>query len=223
MMPAARWRTELNTLALMVPEAESSPDAPSRATAAPRAPSPPTAAPVHVRPLLPDDSIAELTALLHRAYRPQVEMGLRPLAGRQDEATTRARVQSGENFLAVAGPGALTPDGRAIERGRLLGTILFQEVESASFPPRFLKPGVGHFSLFAVDPEAQGMGVGRALLGRVEQRARELELRELALSMAEPDRGLFEFYQRRGYSLVEHWQWPYTNYRSLILSKLLMR
>jgi hypothetical protein len=37
--------------------------------------------------------------------------------------------------------------------------------------------------------------------------------------MAEPDAALMEFYFRRGYRLVGHHQWPYTNYRSAILSK----
>jgi hypothetical protein len=39
--------------------------------------------------------------------------------------------------------------------------------------------------------------------------------------MAEPDRELFDFYVKRGYRFVDHWQWPYTNYRSCILSKSL--
>ena len=39
--------------------------------------------------------------------------------------------------------------------------------------------------------------------------------------MAEPDTNLMQFYLRRGYRFIEHWQWPYTNYRSAILSKTL--
>ena len=44
---------------------------------------------IAVRRLSKSDSFDELTLLLHRAYRGQVEMGLRPLAGRQDAATQR--------------------------------------------------------------------------------------------------------------------------------------
>jgi hypothetical protein len=29
------------------------------------------------------------------------------------------------------------------------------------------------------------------------------------------------FYQKRGYRIIEYWQWPYTNYRSAIMSKAL--
>jgi GNAT superfamily N-acetyltransferase len=80
---------------------------------------------------------------------------------------------------------------------------------------------VDYFSQFAVDPDVQGAGIGGALLAKVEQRARECGAAELGLSMAEPDRDLFEYYLRRGYRLIEYWQWPYTNYRSAILSKSL--
>lgn len=42
-----------------------------------------------IRPLDPADSIAELTALLHRAYAPLLAQGLRYVATHQDETTTR--------------------------------------------------------------------------------------------------------------------------------------
>ncbi len=159
-----------------------------------------------IRTLAAEDSIADLTALLHRAYKPQVEMGLRPLAGRQSEEVTRARSSSGECFVAL-------------NRDRIVGTILFQETEDAKFPAFFLKPGVTHFSLLAVDPTAQGRGIGRLLIDTVARRALEVGAGELACSMAEPDTRLMEFYLRLGFRFVEHWQWPYTNYRSAILSR----
>ncbi|HBS28580.1 MAG TPA: GNAT family N-acetyltransferase [Phycisphaerales bacterium] len=165
-----------------------------------------------VRPLREGDSAEELTALLHRAYRPQVEMGLRPLAGRQTVEVTRERAASGECFVATLRDALGATDA-------LVGTILFQEIETARFPPFFLRQGVTHFSLFAVDPDHQGRGVGLALLGAVETRARALGANELACSMAEPDTALMAFYLKRGFRFVEHWQWPYTNYRSAILSK----
>jgi GNAT superfamily N-acetyltransferase len=184
-----------------------------------RADQPPaTASPVvTVRRLAPSDSIAELTTLLHRAYAKQVAMGLRPLAGRQDEAMTKKRVFNGECSVAVD---HVRDDGGR-PRQKLVGTILFHEVEESQGPTYFAKPEVASFSQFAVDPDYQGQGLGVLMLDTVERRARETGAVELACTMAEPDVALMEFYFRRGYRLVGHHQWPYTNYRSAILSKTL--
>jgi hypothetical protein len=40
--------------------------------------------------------------------------------------------------------------------------------------------------------------------------------------MAEPDHGLRDYYLKRGFRIVGTWQWPYTNYVSLIMSKRLV-
>ena len=169
-------------------------------------------APVVLRRLLPTDSMEELTDLLHRAYRPQVNMGLQPLAGRQSPEVTRQRTSRGECYVAVLG---------CAPAERLVGVILFHEQEDAKGPPWFRRPDVDSFSQFAVEPSLQGRGIGRMLLQQVELRALESGARELGLSMAEPDTALMKFYERLGYRFIEHWQWPYTNYRSAILSKSL--
>ena len=169
--------------------------------------------------------MAELTSLLHQAYAKQVAMGLAPLAGRQDDATTRQRVFSGECYVAVdhqSLPDEHCPTGEGLAvaaRQRLAGCILFHEVEDSKGPPWFEQKHVASFSQFAVDPGDQGSGVGGMLLDVCERRAREDGATELALSMAEPDQGLLRYYFRRGYRFIEHWKWPYTNYRSAILSK----
>jgi GNAT superfamily N-acetyltransferase len=167
---------------------------------------------IHIRLLSPRDPIPEITQLLHRAYAKQMEMGLQPLAGRQDDATTQKRVKSGECYLAVL-PGK--------PKQKIVGTILFHEVEDAKGPPWFQNSFVDSFSQFGVDPDLQGHGIGQLLLDKAEARATECGSTELALSMAEPDKGLMSFYLKRGYRFIEHWQWPYTNYRSCILSKAL--
>lgn len=178
---------------------------------------------ITVRRLAPSDSLAELTTLLHRAYAKQVAMGLRPLAGRQDVSVTEQRVFNGECWVAVdhnplpdpKDPGGVLP----VARQKLVGTILYHEVEEAEGPPWFHRPDVAWFSQFAVDPSYQGAGIGAMLLGTVERRAREDGAKELALSMAEPDVDLKNYYLKRGWRLIDHWQWPYTNYRSIVMSK----
>src|SRR6185436_13158342 len=93
-----------------------------------RAPSKPESGAITIRLLHARDSISEITGLLHRAYARQVAMGLQPLAGRQDDETTQKRVHAGECYLAVQ------KLGRA---QKIVGTILFHEVEDAKGPPWF--------------------------------------------------------------------------------------
>lgn len=176
----------------------------------------PAPARVLVRLLKPADSIPAITRLLHRAYAKQVAMGLKPLAGRQDDDVTTRRCASGECYLAVEPADALATDNP-------LGVIILNEHEPDEGPPWFVRPGVSSFSQLAVDPGAQGRGIGQALLAAVERRAADLGNAELALSMAEPDDDLRDFYRRRGYRIIATWKWPYTNYTSLIMSKTLPR
>lgn len=144
-------------------------------------------------------------------------MGLQPLAGRQTPDITLQRTGRGECYVAVLGAAAGDSPGES----RLVGTILFHEVEDVEGPPWFRRPDVDSFSQFAVEPSLQGRGIGRLLLNTVEARASACGAAELGLSMAEPDTALMKFYERLGYRFIEHWQWPYTNYRSAILSKAL--
>lgn len=181
-----------------------------------------------VRLLHPSDSLEDVTAMLHRAYAGQVAMGLAPLAGRQSVETTRQRCASGECYVAAmpaahADLAVLPPacDSRAAER--IVGVILFHEIEDAEGPAWFRRRDVDYFSQFGVEPAIQGHGIGTILLDTVERRAIDCGSIEIGLSMAEPDERLRAFYERRGYRFIEHWQWPYTNYRSVILSKPLAR
>lgn len=181
---------------------------------------------VLVRRMTPADSISDITRLLHRAYANQVAMGLSPLAGRQGDDITKKRCGSGECYLAILREtqlNALSKGPRSANRERIVGTILFHEIEDAQGPAWFRRTDVDYFSQFAVDPDTQGKGIGQRLLEVVETRARDCGAVEIGLSMAEPDRGLMNFYFKRGYRFIEHWQWPYTNYRSAILSKELPR
>lgn len=193
---------------------------------------------VLVRRLRPTDSITELTLLLHRAYAKQTAMGLHALASHQSPEVTRKRVSKGECFVAelVAAPAAgshhqsaaaseIPSNAAAVP---IVGTIMFQEPAwgggggaPESGPRWFRRPDVANFSQFAVEPSLQGQGIGLALLDRVEQRARELGMTELALSTAEPDTELVTFYRRRGFRDIERFDWGVTNYTSLIMSKTL--
>ncbi|MEZ6233753.1 MAG: GNAT family N-acetyltransferase, partial [Phycisphaerales bacterium] len=170
----------------------------------------------HIRAIRESDDPAQVTALLHRAYGAQVARGMKPLAGRQDVEVTRRRCASGVCLLAFEGLPDFAPPA---DPERLAGTILLQEKEPNEMPGLFGEADVAHFSQFAVDPEFQGHGVGEALLRSAEGFAIGRGFKRLALSMAEPDVDLRRYYERRGYWLHGTWQWPYTNYRSLLLCK----
>lgn len=161
---------------------------------------------VTVRGWTSGDDLAELTALLHRAYAPLAARGMRYLASHQDETTTRVRIAKGECFVAEA-------------RGRLVGTVTLRDARHTAGCPWYDRPDVASFGQFAVDPEHQGRGVGSALIEHVERRAGETGVAELALDTAETADDLIAFYTRRGYRFVGHVRWDAVNYRSVVMTK----
>lgn len=181
---------------------------------------------VRVRLLEPEDSLAHITGLLHRAYKQHADRGLKTLAAFQPEEVTRNRIADGECLVATY-------------LGRVVGTIMFKSPEqtrrawpgvpwfdpaagmgAASFQG---VPSVASFSQFAVEPEYQGKGIGAELLKHVEARSAAINAAELALSTPEPAEWLVALYQRWGYRVVEHWVWPGANYTSVIMSKPISR
>ena len=163
-----------------------------------------------LRRLDPGDSMADLTALLHRAYRPLAAAGLRFLASHQDESTTRDRCSEGECWVAVQG-------------SELIGTMTWRPGGTPTRCPWYGRRDVAIFGQFAVTPELQGQGIGSRLLDLVEERAREQGFAEIACDTSEKADALLSYYGRRGYRVVGSVQWEETNYRSVVLSKPLSR
>ena len=161
-----------------------------------------------IRPLLANDSLDEMTELLHRAYARLAAMNLRFMATHQGVDVTRSRVEQAECFVAL-------------NQGVLCGTILLRSVERTKGSPWYDRADVASFGQFGVEPDLQAKGLGRRLVDVVEERARELGVAELALDTAEPASHLIEWYARLGYRHVEYADWGHTNYRSVIMSKSL--
>jgi predicted N-acetyltransferase YhbS len=161
-----------------------------------------------VRRLTDTDSIPELTRLLHRSYGPLAAMGMRFLASHQSDAVTRKRAAGGDCFIAVID-------------GAIVGTIVFMPAARTDGTPWLDRPEVASLGQFAVEPELQRGGLGVRLMEQVEERAKESGAAEIALDTAEPARHLIEWYEKRGYRLIEYAQWDHTNYRSAIMSKSL--
>ena len=165
---------------------------------------------VLLRRLAPTDSADELTDLLHRAYAPLAAAGMRFHATHQDVATTRERCEAGECYVLAQG-------------GRLIGTVTFKDARQTSGTPHLDREDVASFGQLCVDPAWQGQGLAGILFDLVERRAHETGAAAIALDTSERATALIATYSRRGYVFVEHAQWDHTNYRSVIMSKRVMR
>lgn len=162
-----------------------------------------------VRRLAPDDSMAEMTDLLHRAYAELREMGLHYVASHQDEARTRARAANGECYVGVLD-------------GRLIATVTFTPAGRTAGCRWYDRGDVASFSQLAVDLQWQRRGIGAALVRLSEERARCTGAAEISLDTSEKAYDLRTWYRRQGYRFVQTTRWSEVNYRSVIMSKRLV-
>ena len=167
-----------------------------------------------LRPIAPSDSLEALTALLHRAYARLAAMGLNFTAVDQSVEDTRRRVASGQCFVADDG-------------GQLVGTVTVCEAYDpnrepwARATPWFYRRDVAHLHQLAVDPGAQGQGLGDRLLAAGEQWAQARGRGAVALDTAVPAAHLRQRYARLGYADVDEVQWPGKRYRTVVMLKAL--
>ena len=162
-----------------------------------------------IRPLDGTDSIADLTTLLHRAYKRLADMGLRYVASYQTEETTRERISHGECFVGVMGD-------------RLIATVTYYGPTHASDVEWYNRRDVAYFGQFAVEPELQRLGIGAMLMDYLEAKALADGAAEISLDTSESATHLIDYYTKRGYRFIEYQQWDVTNYRSMIFSKRLI-
>jgi GNAT superfamily N-acetyltransferase len=161
-----------------------------------------------IRELQSNDSLLELTLMLHAAYGQLWAMGFSYTAVNQSENVTRRRLEGGTCFVADL-------------EGRLAGTIAYKPPGINSACAHYMKPLVATIGQFAVLPALQGHGLGSRLLTAAEDLARNEGAAELALDTAEGAAQLIEWYQKSGYRFIEYAQWEGKTYRSVILSKAL--
>ena len=128
---------------------------------------------LQLRQLEESDSLTELTSLLHRAYARLGNMGLNFTAVDQTPEVTAKRIHGGTCFVVAAGP-------------KLVGTVVAKPTYAKNDCEYFTRHGVAVAHQLAVDPEHQGAGIGRMLLDRVEQWAKDAGYAELAMDTAEP-------------------------------------
>lgn len=161
-----------------------------------------------IRPLDKNDSLVELTNLLHRAYAQLGAMNLNYTAVDQPVEVTIRRLDDSQSFVAQ-------------HKNRIVGTVTIKRPIPDSAAHWYRTSEVVHLAQFGVEPSYQGVGIGSALLDRAEVWARTEGFDELAIDTAEPASHLLAFYDKRGYRFIGHIQWEGKRYRSVILSKRL--
>ena len=158
----------------------------------------------------PNDSIEELTRLLHRGYRSLAEMGFRYFASHQTPDDTIKTIAGATCLVAKL-------DQELVATATLRGP---QANQSCSW---YNRPNVASFGQFTVDPALRSHGLGRFLLDQIESLALAMGADELGLDTAEGAVHLIEWYGRCGFRFIEYAQWDVTNYRSVVMSKTLNR
>ena len=156
-----------------------------------------------------DDSIEELTGLIRNAYRQLADLGFRYWATHQSAEDTRERISKGECFVVKT------------DAHRLIATITLNYPKNTTGCSWYDTSDVASFGQFAVAPGHQKNGIGSLLLQKVENRAKELGVKELSCDTAIGATHLIEMYRKKGFRKVGTADWEMTNYISVILSKSL--
>ncbi len=100
-----------------------------------------------------NDSVEELTDLLHRAYKPLADKGLNFIATHQSVEYTRNYFRKGECYILV------NPENK------ICGTIFYYLQTFHDAPEIFKDNDTVLFGKFAVEPSLQKAGIGPALTG----------------------------------------------------------
>ena len=163
-----------------------------------------------VREFQDSDPITEITTLLHRAYKPLADAGLKYVASYQDDERTLKRIKTGKCFVAI-------------DQGRIIGTIVFytSKHNRIDCPALYYENGVGHFGQFAVEPEFQKQGLGTMLMSIIERYALSLGHHTISFDTSAKALTLIKYYEKRGYEFAAYHQWADTNYRSVVMKKTL--
>jgi len=154
------------------------------------------------------DSVEELTNLLHKAYKRLADMGLHFVATHQTVEYTRNYFKKGECYVLTSN-----------SSDKLIGTIFYYTSMWPDAPEVFRRDDTVLFGKFAVDPDLQNRGLGSKLMDFIEERARSNGKKAIVLDTSEKALHLIDYYNKRGYEYVHHWQWPDVNYKSVVMRK----
>ena len=140
---------------------------------------------IEFRLISSDDSIEELTKLLHKSYKVLADMGLKYVAATQDHSITLSRTSHA--YKCYIG----------MYEHKIASTISLYSPKPSDKSSWYNKDYVAKLGQFAVAPELQKYGIGSKMMGIVEEEARRIKnVRELALDTAETAHHLIDFYKK---------------------------
>jgi GNAT superfamily N-acetyltransferase len=154
------------------------------------------------------DSIEEINHILKSAYSSLAANGMKYAASQEDVEATRRNIAKGECHLVIS-------------NSEIIGCVTIRRPGAELGPEWYAKPGIITFGRFAINPDYQGQGIGSKFLDYIENRARELSAKELALDTSEKATHLIQMYEKRAYRFIQYHQWEGINYRSVVMSKTL--
>lgn len=154
-----------------------------------------------------DDSINNITKLLHRAYSIHKKKKLNYLASYQNNDVTYSRLKSGKSFVAVIKP------------NKIIGTITVYDNSTSILHRHYGKKNTYHFGQFAVDPEYQGLSIGKNLYLTIEKYCKENKAYSIMTDTSVKAKKLIRMYNKWGYRIIDKEHWENTNYYSFIFEK----
>lgn len=161
---------------------------------------------INIRQLQPDDSLEQLTELLHRAYKQLADMGLKYVATYQPVDTTAKRIKDGVCFVAEF-------------ETRIVATLTYYPPGLAHAARELNITDCAWVGQMGVEPPLQRYGIGLKLLDFVEDYARQKGAQRMGLDTSEKAQHLIDWYTKLGYQFRQYLSWDITNYRSVILVK----
>lgn len=106
----------------------------------------------------------------------------------------------------------------AVDAERVLGAVLF--VDPGGRYAEVSGPGEGEFRMLAVDPAAQGRGVGRALVRACVERAVAAGCHAVVISVRDFARAAQRLYDATGFTRVPERDWSPAPEVSLLVLRL---
>ncbi len=134
-------------------------------------------------------------------------MGLNFIASHQTVEYTRNYFKKGECYILVG-------------NGKLCGTVFYYTSIWDDAPDIYKQADSVLIGKFAVEPEMQNHGLGSKLMDFIEALAKTNGKQRVVFDTSEKAQHLIDYYTKRGYEYLHHWQWADVNYKSVILSKV---